>query len=311
MRKLEEKSNQRDVLMDKKVAIHVSNLSIAVNLTLSVFKLVAGVIANSGAMVSDAIHSASDVFSTCIVIIGVNIANKKSDEKHQYGHERFECVASILLAVILFATGVGIGIGGIQTIIEGNYRELKIPDLLALIAAVISIVVKEWMYWVTKGAANKINSSALMADAWHHRSDALSSVGAFIGIFGARMGVVVLDPIASVVICLFIVKASIDIFKDSIDKLIDKSCDKETVSKMKEVILQQEGVIEIDELRTRLFGSKVYVDIEIAADGNKTLYKTHEIAEKVHDTIEKEFPTVKHCMVHVNPREIKEKKNTE
>ncbi len=140
-----------------------------------------------------------------------------------------------------------------------------------------------------------------MADAWHHRSDALSSIGAFIGILGARMGYPILDPIASVVICIFIAKAAIDIFRDAIDKMVDHSCDEKTVQEMRKVILETEGVQRIDVLRTRLFGSKIYVDIEIAADDDMTLKEAHTIAEKVHRSIEKKFAEVKHCMVHVNP----------
>ncbi|WP_334297185.1 cation diffusion facilitator family transporter [Anaerosporobacter faecicola] len=287
--------------------MRVSKVSIIVNVLLSVAKLLAGIVGHSGAIISDSIHSASDVFSTFIVIIGVSIAGKSSDEDHQYGHERLECIASIFLAVVLLATGIGIGYTGITKIISGNYTELAVPGLLALVAAVVSIVVKEWMYWYTRAAAKKINSGALMADAWHHRSDALSSIGAFVGIAGARIGYPVLDSVASVVICVFIAKASFDIFKDSIDKLVDKSCDEEISTKMRKVILAQEGVLGIDSLRTRLFGAKIYVDIEIVADGSKTLNETHHIAEMVHDAVEREFVSVKHCMVHVNPEEEKEK----
>ncbi|OYP36257.1 cation-efflux pump [Lachnotalea glycerini] len=295
----------KDSLSDKRIAMRVSVISIIINVVLSLFKLLAGIFAQSGAMISDAIHSASDVFSTFIVMIGVNISNKKSDTQHQYGHERFECVASIILAVILAITGIGIGISGIEKIFSGNYEELQIPGVLALVAAVMSIIVKEWMYWFTRAAAKKINSGALMADAWHHRSDALSSVGAFIGIFGARLGYPILDPIASVVICLFIEKASYDIFKDAIDKMIDKSCDTKTISDIKQIIAEQEGVESIDEVRTRLFGAKIYVDVEISADGSKSLNETHNIAQNVHDEIENKIPMVKHCMVHVNPTLVK------
>ena len=173
--------------------------------------------------------------------------------------------------------------------------------MIALLAAVASILVKESMFWYTRSAAKKINSGALMADAWHHRSDALSSIGALIGIGGARLGFPVLDPIASVVICVFIVKAAYDIFKDAIDKMVDKSCDEETEEKMRQLIKEQTGVLKVDVLRTRLFGAKMYVDIEIAADGDITLREGHEIAQVVHDKVEEEFPLVKHCMVHVNP----------
>ena len=287
--------------MEKKIALRVSTVSIVINIALSLFKLLAGIIASSGAMVSDAIHSASDVFSTIIVIIGVHISGRKSDHDHQYGHERLECVASIVLAVILCVTGLGIGYKGIKTIFSGRYEKLAIPGILALAAAACSIIVKEWMYWYTRAAAKKINSGALMADAWHHRSDSLSSIGALIGILGSRMGYPVLDSVASVVICLFIIKAAYDIFKDAVDKMVDKACDDETIEAMRKVICEQEGVLGIDILRTRLFGNKIYVDIEISADGSRTLNETHAVAESVHDKIEENFPYVKHCMVHVNP----------
>ncbi|MDO4275836.1 MAG: cation diffusion facilitator family transporter [Eubacteriales bacterium] len=287
---------------EQQIAMRVSSVSIFVNIALSLFKLLAGIFAHSGAMISDAIHSASDVISTVVVIVGVNMANKKSDKEHQYGHERLECVSSILLAGLLTVTGVGIGISGIQKVISGTSGEdLMIPGVLALIAAVVSLVVKEWMFWYTRAAAKKINSGALMADAWHHRSDALSSIGAFVGILGARIGYPILDPVASVVICLFIVKASVDIFRDAIDKMVDRSCDEETIAHMREVIQEVTGVIRIDVLRTRLFGSKMYVDIEIAADDSITLKEAHAIAEKVHRSVERNFEDVKHCMVHVNP----------
>lgn len=286
---------------DQAVAMRVSTVSIIVNLLLSVMKLIAGIVANSGAMVSDGIHSASDVFSTIIVIIGVKISGRKSDQEHQYGHERMECVASLILAVILFLTGLGIGREGLLNIMSGDYGQLVVPGIFALIMAIISIAVKEWMYWYTRAAAKKINSGALMADAWHHRSDALSSIGAFAGILGARMGYPVLDSVASLVICLFIAKAAYDIFRDAIDKMVDKSCDQETVQKMTDLILKQEGVEQVDDIRTRLFGSKIYMDIEIGCDGKLSLNQAHRIAEQVHDTMESSFPLVKHCMVHVNP----------
>jgi cation diffusion facilitator family transporter len=289
------------VKSDEQIAMQASVNSIAVNCLLSVFKLVAGAIASSGAMISDGIHSASDVFSTIIVMIGVKFSGKDSDEDHPYGHDRFECVASIVLAVLLGATGFGIGMAGIEKLIGGHYGNLSVPGRLALAAAVISIIVKEGMYWYTRGIAKQIHSGALMADAWHHRSDALSSVGSFAGILGARMGFPVLDPLASVVICIFILKAALDIFRDAIGKMTDKSCDEKTQEQMNKCILRVEGVLGVDLLKTRVFGSKIYVDIEICADGDRTLRETHAIAENVHHAIEKEFPLVKHCMVHVNP----------
>lgn len=286
----------------EKTAMRISLVSIVGNLILSLFKLLAGLLAHSGAMLSDAIHSASDVFSTIVVIIGVKISGKESDKDHPYGHERMECVAALLLATILSITGLGIGWSALQKIIEGNYEKLVTPGILALVAAIISIIVKEAMFWYTRAGAKKIDSGALMADAWHHRSDALSSVGALIGIGGARLGFPILDSVASLLICLFIEKAAFDIFRDAVDKMVDKACDEKTEEAMRQCVMRQQGVLGIDLLQTRTFGNKIYVDVEICADGNRPLKEAHDIAEAVHDTIEDEFPKVKHIMVHVNPK---------
>ncbi len=285
----------------EKVAMKVSKISIIANLALTILKLAAGVIAHSGAMISDAIHSASDVFSTIVVIIGIKISGKASDKDHPYGHERMECVAAIMLATILAATGLGIGYTAVEKIAGGNYANLVVPGMMALVAAILSIVVKEGMYQYTRVYARKIDSGALMADAWHHRSDALSSVGALVGIAGARMGFPILDPVASVVICFFIEKAAYEIFMDAVDKMVDKACDEEVEAELTECALSQEGVQGVDLLHTRVFGNKIYVDIEIRVDGEMRLRDAHGIAEHVHDAIEKNFSKVKHIMVHVNP----------
>ena len=284
----------------QKSANGVSVITIIVNVLLSVIKLFAGIWANSGAMISDAVHSASDVFSTFVVIIGIRLASKKPDKEHPYGHERMECVAAILLSMVLFITGLGIGSDALKDIFGGNYDELKAPGTLALVAAVMSIICKEAMYWYTRYYAKRIDSGALMADAWHHRSDALSSVGALIGIGGAMLGYPVLDAVASFVIFFFIVKAAIDIFRDAMDKMVDHSCDEETENQLRECVIKNEKVIGIDKLKTRIFGNKIYVDMEILLDGTYTLHNAHEIAENVHDDIERNFPKVKHIMVHVN-----------
>lgn len=285
--------------MDTKKANRVSVITIIVNLVLAVLKFAVGAAAKSQALISDAVHSASDVVSTIAVIFGINLSAKKSDKKHPYGHERIECIFSVVLAMILFATGIGIGISAAETIIKG--KEIEIPGKAALAAAVISIAVKEWMYHYTKRAAKKLNSSAMMADAWHHRSDALSSVGSFIGIGGAMIGIPILEPAASILICIFIAKAAFDIFMDAVNRLIDSSCPEEETESMKKIISAIEGVRKIDMIRTRRFGSRVYVDVEISEDGNLNLISAHDIAERVHNKIEESFPDVKHCMVHVNP----------
>lgn len=284
-----------------RVANRVAFVTIFENVLLALGKLIAGLIGHSSAMISDAVHSASDVFSTIVVLIGVKLSSKESDKEHPYGHERLECVAAIVLAVVLLLTGLGIGYDAIKNILGGNYKELTAPTVLALVAAIISIVAKEAMYWYTRYYAKRIDSSALMADAWHHRSDALSSVGALIGIGGAMLGYPVMDSIASLVIFFFIAKAAYDIFKDAIDKMVDHACDEETEKAIYDAVLEQEEVLGIDMLQTRIFGNKIYVDLEIQLDENYTLKKAHDIAEEVHEHIEKNFPKVKHIMVHVNP----------
>ena len=289
----------------QKKAFEVSMVSIIGNAILSLFKVFAGILANSGAMISDAVHSASDVFSSIIVISGVKLAAKESDKDHPYGHERFECVAAVLLAFVLFISGLLIGYTSLDRIVSGGAYEFTTPGVLALVAAGVSIGVKEAMYWYTRHYARRFDSGALMADAWHHRSDALSSVGALIGIVGARMGYPVLDTVASLVISLFIMKAAYDIFKDAIGKMVDHSCDEAVEREIAECALEQSGVMGVDLIHTRTFGNKIYVDIEISADADISLCASHEIADRVHDAIEERFPKVKHIMVHVNPKNMK------
>ncbi len=285
--------------MDKKAANKTSVITIVINLLLSIVKFIAGFVGNSQAMISDAVHSASDVVSTIAVIFGVNMSAKKSDDDHPYGHERIESIFSIILAMMLFITGLGIGISAVKTIISGS--EIEIPGKIALVTAVLSIAVKEWMYHYTKRTAKKINSSSMLADAWHHRSDALSSVGSLVGVGGAILGFPICEPIASIVICVFIAKAAIDIFLDAVNRLVDRACTEEETEKIRQCIMEIEGVGRIDKLMTRRFGSKIYVDLEIAEDGDMTLCEAHKIAERVHDNIEKKIENIKHCMIHVNP----------
>ena len=279
----------------------LSRVGIWGNVLLAGFKLAAGIIGNSSAMVSDAVHSLSDVFATFVAYLGVRLSMKPEDENHPYGHERIECVASLILGLILAVTGFGIGYTGIQKII--SHEDSVIPTMLPLIAAVVSIVVKEAMFWYTMIYAKKLNSSAFKADAWHHRSDALSSVGSFIGIGLAMIGFPIMDPIASLVICLFILKVAYDISRDALDKMLDTSCDKDFEENLRTFIEDQPGVEHIDLLHTRQFGNKIYIDLEIAAQRDISLVEAHEIAESVHNSVENKYPNVKHIMIHVNPVE--------
>lgn len=289
---------------ENKIIKRVSVVTITGNTALSVLKLLAGVAGKSGALVSDAVHSISDIFTTIIAFVGVKLSRKEADKGHPYGHERLESAASFLLGAILLLVGVGIGFSAIKAIVTGAYQSYPTAlRALPLAAAALSILTKEGMFWYTRYYARRLNSSAFMADAWHHRSDAFSSVGSLIGVTGAMLGLPVLDSAASVVISLFVIKIAYDILKDAMSKLLDASCGEVYENEILEAIASQPGVAGVDLLRTRKFGNKVYVDSEIAVDGNLTLKEAHAIAHEAHDRVEKEFTTVKHIMIHVNPVE--------
>ncbi|MEA3424150.1 MAG: cation diffusion facilitator family transporter [Bacillota bacterium] len=282
----------------EKTVKKITVVTITLNISLAIIKVAAGIISNSSAIIADGIHSLSDVVSTVIAYIGIKISVKEEDENHPYGHEKFEPVLSKILAIVLFITAFGIMAKGYN-----NFRckEIEIISNMAIYAAVISIVVKEWMYHYTIKASKQIKSSILKADAWHHRSDALSSIGAFIGIFGAQMGYPILEPIATIVIGVLIAKVAASIYMQSIRELTDTAADSETICEIEKFVLSVAGIEEIDLLKTRTHGNRLYVDLEISVDGNLSLFQSHAIAEKAHDLLEKELPIIKHCMVHVNP----------
>ena len=279
----------------------VTSIGIIGNVILSLFKFLAGIFGHSSAMVSDAIHSLSDVLATFIAWLGIKLSMQAPDREHPYGHERLECVASLLLGAILFGTGLMIGLSGLKTILAGHYDELQSPGSVALIAAVVSIATKEGMFWYTRHYAKVLNSAAFMADAWHHRSDALSSIGSLIGIGGAMLGFPILDPLASVASAVCIIKVAYDILKDAVSKMLDTACSSEYEKKLADFISAQDGVDRLDVLHTRMFGNKIYIDAEISVDGDKSLTDAHEIAESVHNQVEKHFDNIKHIMIHVNP----------
>ena len=277
----------------------VSSVGIIGNILLSIFKFVAGIVGNSSAMVSDAVHSTSDIVATVVAYFGAKFGHKGNDEDHPYGHERIECIFTLFLGLILLGTGLVIGYEAVVKIATGTYGEE--PEMIAIVAAVVSIISKELMFHYTMHYAKILKSDSFRADAWHHRSDAMSSIAALIGIALAMSGFPIMDPIASIIICLFIAKLSIGILLDSINKTVDRSCDCETVDSMKRTIMGIKGVRSIDLINTRLFGNYIYVDLEISVDCDITVEEGHGIAENVHQTLERTFPEVKHVMVHVNP----------
>lgn len=285
---------------EKTIVNRLSRVGILGNVVLAAFKLIAGVLGRSGAMVSDAVHSLSDVFATFIAWIGVLLSKQKEDAEHPYGHERLECVASLILGLILAGTGLGIGWTGVRKLFWER-GSLEIPTMLPLIAAVVSIIVKEAMFHYTMHYAKRLDSAAFKADAWHHRSDAFSSIGSFIGIGMAKLGFPIMDPIASLIICVLILKVAYDIIRDALNKMLDTSGGKAVEQRLKDFIEAQNGVERVDLLHTRQFGNKMYVDLEIAVEADISLRNAHAIAERVHTAVEQEFPNVKHVMIHVNP----------
>ncbi|MBS3201659.1 cation diffusion facilitator family transporter [Turicibacter bilis] len=276
-------------------------ITVVMNIFLSLIKLLAGFIGHSTSMISDGVHSLSDVISSIGVFIGLRISQKPADIDHPYGHEKFEAVLSKILAFILFLTGLSIGYSAIQTIVSSSYI---IPKMMTIWAALLSIGVKEWMYHYTIRQAKKIESTALAADAWHHRSDSLSSIGALIGIIGARLGFPILDPLAALVITLIILKVAIEIFVEAMNQVIDKAASPELVNEIIQQIQSVNGVLAIDSLKTRVHSNRIYVDLEISVEPTLSLIEAHTIAEAVHYQLEQNIHKIKHCTVHVNPLKL-------
>lgn len=281
--------------------MRVGIVTLIINTFLAIFKLLAGIIGHSSAMVSDAIHTFSDGISTIIVMIGIRVSCREPDQKHQYGYERYECVAAVLLAGILGIAGFTIGYDGLQTVLHMQEHTIAVPTLLPLLAALISIAVKEGMYRYTIIAARKIHSGALKADAWHHRSDAISSIGSFIGILGARLGFPILDPLASIFISLFILKTAYDVFMDAIRKMTDTAAEAETVDTIKDIVLSHPGVLGIDTLYTRVFADRIFVDIDVYASPESTLSTAETISSGLCERMYAEIPSIKRGHIQVLP----------
>ena len=282
--------------------------TIVFNLLLSICKVVGGLLAASSSLVSDGVHSASDVFSTIVVLIGAKISKKAPDKKHPFGHERFESIGSIILSFILCATALVLGYTGVKSIIdyvngETVIRGVDFLTYLALSFAILSILVKGWMFIYTYRVAKRIDSSILKADAFHHLTDSLSSFGSLLGIIGLIIGGMwsILDPIASIIIAIFILKVGYDIAISAVNQVVDKAAPEEFEEQIKEIVSSFKEIVRLNSLKTRMFGNMYYIEIEIAVDDNLTVKEGHEIAKRLHDTIEERFENVKHCMVHIDP----------
>lgn len=281
-----------------KLGVKTSWVTIIINIVLAGIKVISGVVGNSSAMIADGVHTLSDVLTTFVVLLGLRISSKEADDEHPYGHEKYESVFAKLLSILLLLTGVFIGYEAIKILISGQIVK---PKPIALFAAFLSIVVKEGMYWYTIKVAKKIKSISMEADAWHHRSDAFSSIGTFAGVLGAQLGFSALDPIAGIIVSLFVIKVGVDLYIKSVKELVDEAASNEIIRAIEKNTMATKGVMDIKSLKTRVFGNRIYVDIEILVDAHISVKEGHDIAEKVHDNLEMEVADIKHCMVHIEP----------
>ena len=278
----------------------------AVNVVLLLFKFVAGIVGHSAAMVADAVHSLSDFVTDVIVLVFVHISGKPKDKSHDYGHGKFETLAMTVIGLALLVVAVGIVYSGMTKIIDwANGTDLEAPGMLALWAALLSIVLKESVYRYSMVKARELNSQAVEANAWHHRSDALSSLGTAIGIGGAIFlghRWTVLDPIASVVVGMFIVKVAIDLLRRGIGDLMEQSLPDAVEEEMLQMVEAIPGVVEPHDLRTRRIGNHYAIELHIRMDGDMSLRESHDKASEVEDMLRNRYGKDTHVAVHVEPK---------
>ena len=276
------------------------------NFLLLSFKFIAGIVGNSSAMLADAVHSLSDFITDIVVIVFIRISNKPQDEDHDYGHGKYETLATSIIGIILLAVGVGILLSGSKAIFKWYMgEELEPPTLLAFIAALLSIFVKEILFIYTKQQAKVVNSQAVEANAWHHRSDAFSSLGTSLGIGGAIfLGTRwrVLDPIAAVVVSFFIIHIAIKLLIPSLEELLEKSLPREVENRIKSIVLSFPEVSNPHQIRTRQIGSYYAIEMHIVMNGDLTLYEAHRVTEDIEDKLREVFGKRTHIGIHVEPR---------
>lgn len=281
-----------------KIGYKITFITIIINIILAIVKISVGILSNSTAILADGVHTVSDVISSIGIIFGFFISQKPEDIEHQYGHEKAESIAGFVLAILLTVVGIKIGISTIEMVILGN---AKMPGILSVWVAGISIAIKEIQYRIAMDGGKKINSSALKADAWHHRSDALSSIGALIGIIGARMGYSIFDPIAGFIVAIIVIKVGIELLIQGYNELMDSSIEKSELYNLADRIISHKGIINVNQIKARKHGSKVYFDVKICVNSKLTVEEGHNIAEEVEKTIYSNVENTKDVIVHVNP----------
>lgn len=286
-------------------AAHVTKVSMILNFLLTTFKFAAGTLGNSSAMIADAAHSLSDFITDIAVIVGLKIAKKPRDSTHNYGHGKIETLAAAFIGLVLVAAAFGIFWGGLQKIITFYQGEsLPEPSKIALVAAVISIVSKEWLYRYTIDCGRELKSDAVIANAWDHRSDALSSVGTMIGIGGAIFlggQWVVLDPLAAIVLSFFIFKVAFDVSYKNLNELLEASLDSETYRSIEDILNSTEGVLGFHELKTRKIGNAMAADVHIEVDRDLNIVDAHEISTQIENRLKEICGSNGHFSIHVEP----------
>ncbi len=278
-------------------------ITIILNMFLLIIKIIAGLMVGSTALIADGVHSGSDVITSVGVIIGVKMSQKPRDEEHHYGHGKIETITTFLLSIVLIYVGVKIGYSAFIAVIQKKQVHFT---YFALFTALISIIIKEIQYQITFRVGTKEQSPALIADSWHHRSDALSSIASFIGILGARYEIYILDGLAGLVVSIIIIKVGVKIFIDCFQQLIDVSIHTDEIDNVKNIITNKTDTEYISDMRTRRYGTKVFIDISICVNPNINIYEGHEIAKEVENIIKEEIDNVKDVIVHVNPYCYKE-----
>lgn len=281
-----------------KMGEQITWVVIIINIALAIIKIFIGVIGKSKGMIADGIHTISDVGSSLGIIIGFFISKKPEDSKHQYGHEKAESISEFMLSLFLIATGVKIGYSAIQSIF---LKGIETPSIITLWVALVSIVIKEIQFRMTINVGKKINSSALIADAWHHRSDALSSIAVLLGILGARAGYPIFDALAGIAVSLIVIKVGIELFITGYNELMDSSIAEEKLFDLADKIMDNTKVTNINEIRTRVHGSKAFIDMKICVPNNISVEEGHEISEEVERIAYEEIDNLKDIIVHVNP----------
>ena len=283
----------------------VTTIGAVGNLLLLIFKFIAGFLSNSAAMIADAVHSLSDFLTDIVVMIFVRISSKEEDENHHYGHGKFETLATVIIGIVLVGVGLGIMKNGIVSIVEvAKGNSIKSPGIIALVAAIVSIIVKEILYRYTVIKGKKLDSPSVVANAWHHRSDAFSSIGTALGIGGAIIlgnKWTILDPIAAVIVSFFILKVAYQLTKAGLDELLEKSLPKEIEKKIIEILLSFNEISSPHHLRTRRIGKSYSIDVHIRMDGAMSLYDAHQITVDIENKLKEELHKDIFINIHMEP----------